>query len=200
MIINKLYNFELFKIIKMFKPKYRTIIPNEIDPLKSKEKTTYSESYDINGFDNKVKFQIRLLRAEKSNYEVSGNYLYQIKNSSHFDIQAELDFCNSLHFRTIDKNNQEPNKTVFHTHIEPYQEIIRKKKKNKDLKSSLCKVQYNRGYNINTRIKFAFTFPSLKKQKSFVLDDHKEIQDNFEAWKKFKPCLIEQGLIYELIT
>ena len=180
----------------MFKPKYRTIIPNEIDPLKSKEKTTYSESYDINGFDNKVKFQIRLLRAEKSNYEVSGNYLYQIKNSSHFDIQAELDFCNSLHFRTIDKNNQEPNKTVFHTHIEPYQEIIRKKKKNKDLRSNLCKVQYNRGYNINTRIKFAFTFPSLKKQKSFVLDDHKEIQDNFEAWKKFKPCLIEQLLLF----
>ena len=183
----------------MFKAKYRTIIPNETDPLKTKEKTTYSESYDINGFDNKVKFQIKLLRAEKSNYEVSGNYLYQIKNSSHFDIETELDFCNSLHFRTIDKNNnnQEPNKTVFHTHIEPYQEIIRKKKKYKDnLKSNLCKVQYNRGYNINTRIKFAFTFPSLKKQKSFVSDDHKEIQENFELWRKFKPCYIEQLLLF----
>ena len=181
----------------MFKEKYRSIIPNEIDPLRNKEKTTYTESYDINGFDNKVKFEIKLLRAQKSNYDVSGNYLYQIKNSSHFDIETELDFCNSLHFRTIEKNSQEPNKTVFHTHIEPYQELIRKKKKAKDTaKANLCKVQYNRGYKINTRIKFAFTFPSLKKQKGFVSDDHKEIQENFEIWKKYKPCLIEQLLLF----
>ena len=181
----------------MFKEKYRSIIPNEIDPLRNKEKTTYSESYDINGFDNKVKFEIKLLRAEKSNYDVSGNYLYQIKNSSHFDIEAELNFCNSLHFRTLEKNNHDANKTLFRTHIEPYQEIIRKKKKNKEYsRANLCKVQYNRGYNINTRIKLAFTFPSLKKQKSFVFDDHKEIQDNFEIWRKFKPCLIEQLLLF----
>ena len=181
----------------MFKEKYRSIIPNETNPLKNKEKNTYSESYDINGFDNKVKFEIKLLRAEKSNYEVTGNYLYQIKNSSHFDIETELDFCNSLHFRTIDKSIQDVNKTVFHAHIEPYHELIRKKKKNKDTsKAYICKVQYNRGYSINTRIKLAFTFPSLKKQKSFVFDDHKEIQENFEIWKKFKPYLIEQLLLF----
>ena len=181
----------------MFKDKYRSIIPNEVDPLRNKEKTTYSESYDINGFDNKVKFEIKLLRAEKSNYDVSGNYLYQIKNSSHFDIEAELNFCNSLHFRTLEKNTQDPNKTVFRTHIEPYQELIRKKKKNKENnRSNLCKVQYNRGYNINTRIKLAFTFPSLKKQKGFVFDDHKEIQENFEIWRRFKPCLIEQLFLF----
>ena len=181
----------------MFKEKYRSIIPNEIDPLRNKEKTTYSESYDIAGFDNKVKFEIKLLRAEKSNYDVSGNYLYQIKNSSHFDIEAELDFCNSLHFRTIEKNSQDANKTLFHAHIEPYQELIRKKKKSKENPSAnLCKVQYNRGYNINTRIKFAFTFPSLKKQKGFVQEDHKEIQENFEIWRMFKPYLIEQLLLF----
>ena len=31
----------------MFKKKYRSLIPNETDPLKNKEKNTYSESYDI---------------------------------------------------------------------------------------------------------------------------------------------------------
>ena len=181
----------------MFKEKYRSIIPNETNSLKNKEKNTYSESYDIAGFDNKVKFEIKLLRAEKSNYEVTGNYLYQIKNSSHFDIETELDFCNSLHFRTIDKNIQEQNKTIFHRHIEPYHELIRKKKKNKDSsKANLCKIQYNRGYSINTRIKLAFTFPSLKKQRGFVSDDHKEIQENFEIWRKYKPCLIEQLLLF----
>ena len=86
---------------------------------------------------------------------------------------------------------------MFRTHIEPYQELVRKKKKNKENpRSNLCKVQYNRGYNINTRIKLAFTFPSLKKQKGFVFDDHKEIQDNFGIWRKFKPCLIEQLLLF----
>ena len=44
----------------MFKKKYRSIIPNETDPLKNKDKNTYSESYDINGFDDKVKFEIKL--------------------------------------------------------------------------------------------------------------------------------------------
>ena len=181
----------------MFKEKYRSIIPNEIDPLRNKDKTTYTESYDISGFDNKVKFEIKLLRAQKSNYDVSGNYLYQIKNSSHYDIEAELDFCNSLHFRTMEKNKEEQYKTVFHSHIEPYQELIRKKKKSKETtKASLCKVQYNRGYKINTRIKFAFTFPSLKKQKTFVSEDHKEIMDNLEKWKKIKPYLIEQLLLF----
>ena len=42
---------------------------------------------------------------------------------------------------------------------------------------------YNHGYFINTRIKFAFTFPSLKKQRQFILDEHKEIQDNLNMEK-----------------
>lgn len=181
----------------MFKKKYRSLIPNETDPLKSKEKNTYSESYDINGFDDKVKFEIKLLRTEISNYDVSGNYAYQIKNNSHYDIEAELDFCNSLHFRTTEKRNKDINESIFHAHIEPYQEILRKKKKEKDsTKSNICKVQYNRGYFINTRIKFAFTFPSLKKQRNFVHDEHKEIQDNLKIWKKCKPYLIEQLFLF----
>ena len=181
----------------MFKKKYRSLIPNETDPLKSKEKNTYSESYDINGFDDKVKFEIKLLRTEISNYDVSGNYAYQIKNNSHYDIEAELDFCNSLHFRTNDKRNKDINESIFHAHIEPYQEILRKKKKEKDNnKSNICKVQYNRGYFINTRIKFAFTFPSLKKQRQFILDEHKEIQDNLNIWKKWKPFLLEQLFLF----
>ena len=181
----------------MFKKKYRSLIPNETDPLKNKEKNTYSESYDINGFDDKVKFEIKLLRTEISNYDVSGNYAYQIKNNSHYDIEAELDFCNSLHFRTSDKRNKDINESIFHAHIEPYQEILRKKQKEKDNnKSNICKVQYNRGYYINTRIKFAFTFPSLKKQRYFVLDEHKEIQDNLKIWKKCKPYLLEQLFLF----
>ena len=181
----------------MFKKKYRSLIPNETNPLKTKEKNTYSESYDINGFDDKVKFEIKLLRTEISNYDVSGNYAYQIKNNSHYDIEAELDFCNSLHFRTNDKRNKDINESIFHAHIEPYQEILRKKKKEKDNnKSNICKVQYNRGYFINTRIKFAFTFPSLKKQRQFILDEHKEIQDNLNIWKKWKPFLLEQLFLF----
>ena len=184
----------------MFKKKYRSIIPNEADPLKNKDRNTYSESYDINGFDDKVKFEIKLLHTEIANYDVSGNYSYQIKNNSHYDIEAELDFCDSVHFRTMEKRNKDINninKSVFHVHIEPYQEMIRKKNKEKDkAKSNLCNVQYNRGYNINTRIKFAFIFPSLKKQRNFVSDDHKEIQDNLKIWKKFKPYLIEQLLLF----
>lgn len=179
----------------MFKKKYRSIIPNETDPLKNKDKNTYSESYDINGFDDKVKFEVKLLHTERANYDVSGNYSYQIKNNSHYDIEAELDFCNSLHYRSMERRNL--NKSVFHTHIEPYQEIIRKKKKKKNNnKSNICKVQYNRGYKINTRIKFAFTFPSLKKQKSFVAEDHKKILDNLKIWTKFKPYMIEQLLLF----
>ena len=181
----------------MFKKKYRSIIPNETDPLKNKDKNTYSESYDINGFDDKVKFEIKLLHTERSNYDVSGNYSYQVKNNSHYDIEAELDFCNSLHYRTMERRSKDINKSIFHVHIEPYQELTRKKKKEKDNnKSNLCKVQYNRGYYINTRIKFAFTFPSLKKQRSFVYDDHKEIQEYLQIWKKYKPYLIEQLLFF----
>ena len=181
----------------MFKKKYRSIIPNEADPLKNKDKNTYSESYDINGFDDKVKFEIKLLHTERSNYDVSGNYSYQVKNNSHYDIEAELDFCNSLHFRTMEKRNKDKNNSLFHVHIEPYQDIISKKKKDKNnQKSYLCKVQYNRGYYINTRIKFAFTFPSLKKQKSFIYEDHKEIQECLKKWKKFRPHLIEQLLLF----
>jgi len=44
-------------------------------------------------------------------------------------------------------------------------------------------VLYNHGYFINTRIKFAFTFPSLKKQRQFILDEPKEIQDNLNMEK-----------------
>ena len=87
----------------------------------------------------------------------------------------------------MERRNKDMNKSVFHVHIEPYQEITRKKKKDKDnTKSNLCKVQYNRGYYINTRIKFAFTFPSLKKQRTFVSDEHTEIQENLKIWKRYK--------------
>ena len=115
----------------MFKKKYRSIIPNETDSLKNKEKTTYSESYDIGGFDDKVKFEIKLLHTERADYDVSGNYSYLIKNNSHYDIEAELDFCNSLHYRAMERRNKDINKSVFKVHIEPYQEIIQKKKKEK---------------------------------------------------------------------
>ena len=101
----------------MFKKKYRSIIPNETDPLKNKDKNTYSETYDINGFDDKVKFEIKLLHTERSNYDVSGNYSYQVKNNSHYDIEAELDFCNSLHYRTMERRSKDINKSIFHVHI-----------------------------------------------------------------------------------
>ena len=40
----------------MIRPKYRNIIPNEQDEKKSKDKSTYSETYEIGGMDSKVKF------------------------------------------------------------------------------------------------------------------------------------------------
>ena len=185
----------------MIRPKYRNIIPNESEEKKNKDKSAYCETYDIGGMDNKVKLVIKSLYTEKSNFEIHGNFLYQIKNCSHFEIESELDFSKSSHYRTQEKNTFEPNKTLFTSHIEPFQDLNKgmskeKAKKEEEEEDGICKVQYNRGYKIKTKIKLAFTFPSLEKQLSFVREDHKEIAENLEQWKKFKPSQIEQLLIF----
>lgn len=103
--------------------KYRNIIPNESEEKKNKDKSAYCETYDIGGMDNKVKLVIKSLYTEKSNFEIHGNFLYQIKNCSHFEIESELDFSKSSHYRTQEKNTFEPNKTLFTSHIEPFQDL-----------------------------------------------------------------------------
>ena len=178
----------------MFKQKYRNIIPKEGDPEKSKDKSSYCESYEIGGFENKVKLIIRSIHTEKSNYEVHGTFLYQIQNSSHFEIDAELDFSNSLHIRTQEKNTFEPNKKIFKTHIEPFEHSNFGKGKKIGEEEGICKVQYIRGYIIKAKLKCAFTFPSFEKQKSFVIKEHSEILENLNFWKQFKPSQIEQLL------
>ena len=182
----------------MFKQKYRNIIPKEGDPEKSKDKSSYCESYEIGGFENKVKLIIRSIHTEKSNYEVHGTFLYQIQNSSHFEIDAELDFSNSLHIRTQEKNTFEPNKKIFKTHIEPFEHSNLNFGKGKKIgeEEGICKVQYIRGYIIKAKLKCAFTFPSFEKQKSFVIKEHSEILENLNFWKQFKPSQIEQLLLF----
>ena len=193
--------YQKIKNKKMLRPKYRNIIPNESEEKKNKDKSAYCETYDIGGMNNKVRLVIKSLYTEKSNFEIHGNFLYQIKNCSHFEIESELDFSKSSHYRTQEKNTFEPNKTLFTSHIEPFQDLNKsiakeKTKKEEEDEDGICKVQYNRGYKIKTKIKLAFTFPSLEKQLSFVKDDHKEIADNLEQWKKFKPSQIEQLLLF----
>ena len=185
----------------MLKPKYRNIIPNESEEKKNKDKSAYCETYDIGGMNNKVRLVIKSLYTEKSNFDIHGNFLYQIKNNSHFEIESELDFSKSSHYRTQEKNTFEPNKTLFISHIEPFQDLNKsiikeKSKKEEEDEDGICKVQYNRGYKIKTKIKLAFTFPSLEKQLSFVKEDHKEIKENLEQWQKFKPGQIEQLLLF----
>ena len=182
----------------MFKQKYRNIIPNETDPKKNKDKSSYCESYDVGGFENKVKLIIRSIHTEKSNYEVHGTFLYQIQNSSHFQIDAELDFSNSLHIRTQEKNTFEPNKKLFKTHIEPFNDSLFNSNKAKKIEEEegICKVQYIRGYIIKAKLKCAFTFPSYEKQKSFIEQEHFEINENLKFWKKFKPSQIEQLITF----
>ena len=185
----------------MLRPKYRNIIPNESEEKKNKDKSAYCETYDIGGMNNKVRLVIKSLYTEKSNFDIHGNFLYQIKNNSHFEIESELDFSKSSHYRTQEKNTFEPNKTLFISHIEPFQDLNKsitkeKNKKEEEEEDGICKVQYNRGYKIKTKIKLAFTFPSLEKQLSFVKEDHKEIEENLEQWKKFKPSQIEQLLLF----
>ncbi len=182
----------------MFKQKYRNIIPNETDPQKNKDKSSYCESYDVGGLDNKVKLIIRSIHTEKSNYEVHGTFLYQIQNTSHFQIDAELDFSNSLHIRTQEKNTFEPNKKLFKTHIEPFNDSLLYSNKAKKIEEEegICKVQYIRGYIIKAKLKCAFTFPSYEKQKSFIEQEHIEIEENLKFWKKFKPSQIEQLITF----
>ena len=185
----------------MLRAKYRNIIPNESEEKKNKDKSAYCETYDIGGMNNKVRLVIKSLYTEKSNFDIHGNFLYQIKNGSHFEIESELDFSKSSHYRTQEKNTFEPNKTLFTSHIEPFQDLNKsitkeKNKKEEEDEDGICKVQYNRGYKIKTRIKLAFTFPSLEKQLSFVKEDHKEIAENLEQWRKFKPAQIEQLLLF----
>ena len=185
----------------MLKPKYRNIIPNESEEKKNKDKSAYCEIYDIGGMNNKVQLVIKSLYTEKSNFEIHGNFLYQIKNCSHFEIESELDFSKSAHCRTQEKNTFEPNKKLFTSHIEPFQDLNKsvvkeKSKKEEEEEDGICKVQYNKSYKIKTKIKLAFTFPSLEKQLSFVEKDHKEIEENLEYWKQFEPAEIEQFLIF----
>ena len=184
----------------MLRPKYRNIIPNESEEKKNKDKSSYSEVYDIGGLDSKAKLIIKSLYTEKSNFEIHGNFLYQIKNGSHFEIDSELDFSQSSNYRTQEKNAFEPNKTLFISHIEPFQDLnknlIKEKIKREEEEDGICKVQYNRGYKIKANIKLAFTFPSLEKQLHFVKEDHKEINEFMEQWKKFKPSQIEQLLLF----
>ena len=180
----------------MLRPKYRNIIPNESEEKKNIDKSSYSEVYDIGGMDSKAKFIIKSLHTEKSNFEIHGSFLYQINNCSHFEIDSELDFSKSSNFRTQEKNAFEPNKTLFRSHIEPFQDLNKEKAKKDEEENSICKVQYNRGYKIKANIKLAFTFPSLEKQLSFVKKDHKEINEYLEQWRKFKPSQIEQLLLF----
>ena len=184
----------------MLRPKYRNIIPNESEEKKNKDKSTYSEIYEIGGLDSKAKLIIKSLHTEKSNFEIHGNFLYQINNCSHFEIDSELDFSKSSNYRTQEKNAFEPNKTLFRSHIEPFQDLykatIKEKAKKDEEEDGICKVQYNRGYKIKANIKLAFTFPSLEKQLSFVKEDHKEINEYMEQWRKFKPSQIEQLLLF----
>ena len=184
----------------MLRPKYRNIIPSELEEKKNKDKSAYCEVYDIGGMESKAKFIIKSLYTEKSHFEIHGNFLYQIKNCSHFEIDSEIDFSKSSNYRTQEKNAFEPNKTLFISHIEPFQDLnkslIKEKIKKEDDEDGICKVQYNRGYKIKANIKLAFTFPSLEKQLYFVNEDHKEIYEFIEQWKKFKPSQIEQLLLF----
>ena len=184
----------------MLRPKYRNIIPNESEEKENKDKSAYCEVYDVGGLDSKAKLIIKSLYTEKSNFEIHGNFLYQIKNCSHFEIDSELDFSKSSNYRTQEKNAFEPNKTLFISHIEPFQDLnkvqIKEKAKKDEEEDGICKVQYNRGYKIKANIKLAFTFPSMEKQLSFVREDHKEIFEFMEQWKKFKPSQIEQLLLF----
>ena len=184
----------------MLRPKYRNIIPSESEMKKNKDKSAYCEIYDIGGMDSKAKFIIKSLYTEKSHFEIHGNFLYQIKNCSHFEIDSEIDFSKSSNYRTQEKNAFEPNKTLFISHIEPFQDLnkslIKEKIKKEEDEDGICKVQYNRGYKIKANIKLAFTFPSLEKQLFFVNEDHKEIYEFIEQWRKFKPSQIEQLLLF----
>ena len=184
----------------MLRPKYRKIIPSESEEKKNKDTSSYCEIYDIGGMDSKSKLIIKSLYTEKSNFEIHGNFLYQIKNFSHFEIDSKIDFSKSTNYRTQEKNAFEPNKTLFISHIEPFQDLKKDTKKEKskkeDEEDGICKVQYNRAYRIKAHIKLAFTFPSLEKQLDFVKDDHKEIEEYMELWKKFKPSLIEQLFLF----
>ena len=188
----------------MLRPKYRNIIPNESEEKKNKDKSSYSEVYDVGGLDSKAKLIIKSLYTEKSNFEIHGNFLYQIKNCSHFEIDSELDFSKSSNYRTQEKNAFEPNKTLFKSHIEPFQDlnksITKEKVKKEEEEDGICKVQYKRGYKIKTLIKLAFTFPSLEKQLLFVKEDHKEIREFMQIWKRFKPSQIEQLLLFNNIN
>ena len=184
----------------MLRPKYRNIIPSESEERKNKDTSSYCEIYDIGGMDSKSKLIIKSLYTEKSNFEIHGNFLYQIKNFSHFEIDSELDFSKSSNYRTQEKNAFEPNKTLFISHIEPFRDvkksITKEKSKKEEEEDGICKVQYKRAYRIKTYIKLAFTFPSLEKQLSFVKEDHKEIEEYMEIWKKYKPALIEQLFLF----
>ena len=182
----------------MIRPKYRNIIPNEQDEKKSKDKSTYSETYEIGGMDSKVKFIIKSLYTEKSTFEIHGNFLYQIKNASHFEIESELNFSESSHIRTQEKDTFEPNKKIFKSYIEPFKDTYKSlltENKQEEEEDGICKVQYNKGYKVKTLIKLAFTFPSAEKQKNYVKDGHNNILENLKIWQKFSPAQIEQLLI-----
>ena len=195
----------------MFKKKERKLIPNTEETQKKNDKSSHFENYHIGGIDDKVQLTIRSFHTEKASYDVHGTFLYKIKNLSHFEIDVELDFADSVNFRTQENNNFEPNKTVFKKHIEPFEDIINKQNQYQsnnlnnssnynynynDDESGICKVQYNRGYLINAKLRCSFTFPSVEKQQSYVENDHREIKEMLCKWKKYKPSYIEYLLMF----
>jgi len=49
----------------MLRPKYRNIIPNELEEKKNKDKSSYCEIYDVGGLDSKAKLIIKSLYKKK---------------------------------------------------------------------------------------------------------------------------------------
>ena len=194
----------------MFKKKERKLIPNTEETQKKNDKSSHFENYHIGGIDDKVQLTIRSFHTEKASYDVHGTFLYKIKNTSHFEIDVELDFADSINFRTQENNNFEPNKTIFKKHIEPFEDLLNKQSQYQsntlnnsnynynynDDESGICKVQYNRGYLINAKLRCSFTFPSVEKQQSYVENDHREIKDMLCKWKKYKPSYVECLLMF----
>ena len=175
------------------------LIPSTGETKKSQTKSTDFECYSLGGIDDKVQLIIRPIHTEKANYEVHGTYLYRINNLSHFEVDIEINFKNSLNINTKENNNFEPNKILFRKHIEPFQnlDLTNNKSKTNDDENGICIVQYNKGYLIRANIKCTFTYPTPEKQRSFVVVDHKEILENLDKWKtKYKPSYIEQMILF----
>ena len=80
------------------------LIPSTGETKKSQTKSTDFECYSLGGIDDKVQLIIRPIHTEKANYEVHGTYLYRINNLSHFEVDIEINFKNSLNINTKENN------------------------------------------------------------------------------------------------